>query len=235
MPRPRRNPRLQDRDYEILAHVRRYRLTTPEVLHRLFFDDSDRNAVTKVTSRLCLHDFLQSHPLYAGFTYFSLGRRGAKVVGLSPTKAGPLGPQAKYREYGTLAFCCLQPTPRERMLAADFLKQHPDCGYERHDVGHYYADYHESQARLGYIWVEGAGDVHHILHKVQHEIIEERRAVPSLRSVIDEGRFVVAVVTLHEDKKADIIRELGRQRTPVSFRVVVVPELRHLLPGVWHE
>ncbi|MDZ4686581.1 MAG: hypothetical protein SH850_16040 [Planctomycetaceae bacterium] len=235
MLRPRRNPRLQERDYEILEHVRRYRLTTPEVLHQLFFDDSDRNAVTKVTSRLCLHEFLKSHPLYAGYSYYSLGRRGAKVVGLSPIKAGPLGPQAKYREYGTLAFCCRQPVRRERLLASEFLKRHPDCSSGRHEAGHYYDDHHESHVRLGFIWVEGAGDVNHVIHKVRHEIIDERRSIPSLRMMIDEGRFVVAIVTLHEEKKTEIINALKQRQGPVSFRVVVVPELRHLLPGVWHE
>jgi hypothetical protein len=105
--RPSRNPRLQDRDLEILEHVMRYRMTTPEILHRNFFSDSERNAVTKVTSRLSEHQFLQDYPLFGGQTYFSLGTRGAQVMGLSRRKVGPLGPQALFIEYGTLAFCCL--------------------------------------------------------------------------------------------------------------------------------
>src|SRR5262245_60806711 len=98
MPRhPTRSPLLQERDQEILDHVMRYRLTTPEVLHRLFFSDSERNAVTKVTSRLCQNEFLQSHVLYASHTYFTLAPQGAKLTGLARKKIGPLGPQSLFR------------------------------------------------------------------------------------------------------------------------------------------
>ena len=41
--------RLQDRDYELLEHVLRYRVTTREILHRLFFSDSEPNAATLAT------------------------------------------------------------------------------------------------------------------------------------------------------------------------------------------
>lgn len=58
-----RNPRLSDRDYELFEHIMRYHLTTREVLHRLFFSDSDENAVTKVTSRLVLHGYLSRYEL----------------------------------------------------------------------------------------------------------------------------------------------------------------------------
>jgi len=236
MPRPPiRNPRLQDRDYDLLQHVLRYRLSTPEILHRLFFQDSDRNAVTKVTSKLCVSQFLLSHQLYAGYTYFTLGRRGAKVVGMSRCKTGPLGPQALYREYGTLAFCCRSEMPRERLRTAEIMRRHPEYISGRLDAGHYYLDEHESIVRLGYIWVEGAGEINHIVRTVQDAIIEQRRSVPALRQLIEEGRFVVSVVTLNDDKKSEIQRALNGLATTVFFRVEVVPELIHLLPSVWHE
>ena len=47
-----RRPQLTDRDFRIFDHLRRYRLTTREILHQLFFSDLDLTAFTKVTSRL---------------------------------------------------------------------------------------------------------------------------------------------------------------------------------------
>ena len=39
--KPTKRPRLADRDYEIFEHLLRYRITTREVLHQLFFGSSD--------------------------------------------------------------------------------------------------------------------------------------------------------------------------------------------------
>ena len=235
MARPSRsNPRLQDRDYEILEHVMRYRLTTPEVLHRLFFDGLDRNAVTKVTSRLCDDEFLLSHALYGSNTYFTLGRRGAKVTGLGSKKVGPLGPQACYREFGTLAFCCLSLQQRERLRVRDINEKFPQAFASRLDSSHYYIDHDGTVARLGFIWVEAGGPVDHIIRTVQQDIIDRRRAVPFLKEYIEGQRFVVAIVTCTQEKKEAITLALKQVSTPVLFRVEYFSELIHLLPGTRH-
>ena len=72
---PTKTPRLGDRDYEIFEHLTRYHITTREVLRRLFFSDSEENAVTKVTSRLTLHGYLNRYELYPPRTYFVVGPR----------------------------------------------------------------------------------------------------------------------------------------------------------------
>ena len=231
---PKRNPRLQDRDFEILEHVMRYRITTPEVLHQLFFADCDRNAVTKVTSRLCTQQFLASYPLYGSNVYFALGKNGARVVGLQARHVKPLGPQALYREYGTLAYCCLNGTLREKLRVRDITKHFPALAARRIDSSHYYLDREGEATRLAYIWVEGGGAVDHIVRTVRDDIIEERRRIPALNQEIDAAKFVVAVVTMTPDKREAIIAALRALVTPVFFRVEVVSELIHLLPSVRH-
>ncbi|MBS0261573.1 MAG: hypothetical protein JSS02_06405 [Planctomycetes bacterium] len=229
MPRhPSRNPRLQDRDYEILQHVLRYRITTPEVLHRLFFDDSERNAVTKVTSRLISLDFLQSHPLFAGRTYLNLGSKGAKICGVSSRKTGSLGPQALYIEYGTLAYCQLGPVLRERMRVSDLSHRNPSLLARGLDSSHYYLDIDDGAKRFGLIRVDGGGDVAHVVRKCRQDI-EAREEIPAFRELIYQGAFLIAVVTLSDEKRAALERELRTVATPVAFRVEVVPDLRQLL------
>ena len=231
MPRtPTRNPRLQDRDDEILHHLMRYRLTTPGVLHRLFFDDSERNAVTKVTSRLTSHRFLESHPLFTSQTYFNLGPNGAKVMGLSPRKTGPLGPQALFTEFGTLAFCCMGPNLHERLRVADLSRLNPALLAKGLDSSHYYLDIDDKVNRLGLIRVDFGGDAAHVARKCRQDI-EAREQVPAFRQLISEGRFLVAIVTLSDPKRAALEQELRKitSSSPVAFRVEVVPDLRHLL------
>src|SRR5205823_5063055 len=151
--------------------------------------------------------------------YFTLGKRGAKIVGLARSKIGPLGPQALYREYGTLAYCCLGEIQRERMRMSEIMRHHPEYILGRLDASHYYLDMHESTVRLGYIWTEGGGDTTHIVQTVKKDIIEARRDIPALRQMIDDQKFVVAIITLNEDKKEAILRTVRTIPTTVFFRV----------------
>lgn len=230
MPRtPTRNPRLQDRDGDILEHVMRYRMTTPEVLHRHFFDDSLPNAVTKVTSRLTAHGFLLSHPLFGNQTYFGLGINGAKVMGLSLQKVGPLGPQALFTEFGILNFCCLGPVRRERCRVGELIQHNPELVAQGADRSHYYLDTEENVTRIGFIRVDGGGDVAHLIRKIRQDI-DVRTPVPAFRQLIDDGRFLIAIVTFSDQKRDAVAQELQKINTRVLFRVESVAQLRQLLP-----
>ena len=206
----------------------RYRMTTPEVLHQHFFDDSLPNAVTKVTSRLTSHGFLLSHPLFATQTYFGLGPNGAKVMGLSPRKVGPLGPQSLLTEFGILSFCCRGPIQRERLRVCELSEYNPALLARGLDSSHYYLDTDQNTTRFGLIRVDGGGDVAHIVRRVRQDI-EHREQVPAFRQLILDDRFLVAIVTLSNEKRSALEQELQKLSTPVSFRVEVVPELRPLL------
>ena len=210
----------------------RYRLTTPHVLHELFFPGTDRNAVTKVTSRLCQHAFLASHPLYGANTYLTLGKAGARLFGLPARRLGSLGPHALYREFGVLSFCCQLTPRRERLRIRDLAAKFPSLIAPGIDGSHYYLDAEQGTVRLGCIWIEGGGSTDHIVRHVENAIIQPRKSVPALAQYIDQGRFVVAVVTFTAEKRGEIAQALGSLHTSVLFRVEVVPELRQLLPEV---
>jgi hypothetical protein len=230
---PSHNPRLTERDEEILRHVRRYRLSTPDVLHRLFFDDSQINAVTKVTTRLTELEFLQNHHLFGTNRYFTLGRRGARAMGLAQKNIGPLGPLALYRDFGALGFFCAENTQREKLTVSELARdpQFAPLLARKIDNSHYYWDDAEDQTRLGYLWVEGGGPIEHIVRKVQQHIIAPRKSVPVLASYIQTGGFVVAIVTCTETKRRQIADALKQVTTPAFFRIEVVPDLIHLLPS----
>ena len=228
---PSHNPRLQERDEDILEHVRRYRLSTPEVLHRLFFDDSERNAVTKVTTRLTELKFLENHPLFGANRYFTLGSLGARAMGRTQKNVGPLGPQALYRDFGALEFFCRANPPRTNFTVSELARDPKFAPLlaRKIDSSHYYLDVEDGVNRLGYLWVEGGGPIEHIVRKVQQKIIDPRMSVPILANYIQTRRFVVAVVTCTEAKRALIADALRQIATPAHFRIEVVPDLIQLL------
>ena len=232
-----RNPLLQDRDTLILHHVARYRMTTPEILHRLHFEGEQRNAVTKITSKLCDGKFLDSQTLYASYTYFTLAQLGAKHVDIRTTKLGPLESHSKYRAYGTLLFCCSERLERKKFTIDEVMKKRPEYIAGKIDSSHYYEDAGEDGfTRWGYIWIDGGGEMRHVVKKFEIDIVEKRRQrSPGLRKQIDAGGFMVAIVTFNEYRRAAIEEALttipiSSPAKPVSFRVEAYPALAPLLP-----
>jgi hypothetical protein len=223
-----KRPRLGDRDYEIFQHLLRYRLTTREVLHRLLFADSEINAVTKVTSRLTKHGYLNRYELYTPRSYFVLGPQAAKILGVSPKKTNSLGPLALAREYGNLAYCCLAESPRERLLVSEIRERDPKFLQAKLDSSHYYLDDDGETVRLGYIRVDLGGPPDHVVRKCTEDL-EDRYVHTGFRELIDQGRFLIGIVTGREEKKETIRDALRRHRWPIRFRVEVVSDLVHLI------
>ena len=250
MPQPRNTPDLRgERDRDILEHVSRYRLSTPEILFSLFFeaDAVAPNAVTKVTSRLVERDFLRRFDLYDSHHYFTLGKRGAKAVGVNLKRVGAaLGKQTLYKELGVLYLCnCPRaererlarqqvdptyvPTTWERLVQSEIHADYPELYHRGNDRSCYCLDSSKRGEVPGLIWVDGGGDVDHVLRKVQQDLIAPRLELPGLRERIEQGRFVVSVVTYLDEKRRQLIAAIPTLRTPVNFRVVVVPEIFPLL------
>jgi len=226
--KPDKRPRLGDRDYDIFQHVMRYHMTTREVLHRLFFDDSDPNAVTKVASRLVLHEYLKRHEMYPPRTYFVLGPEATRLVGVSQKRSSPLGPLALAREFATLAFCCLAPEPRVRLTVREVQEIHPQLLQPGLDSSHYYLDNDGTTTRLAYIRVDCGGPVDHIVRKCREDI-RDRYQHEAFRQYIDNDRFMIAIVTARAEKAAAIHEALKRHQWNCRFRLETVPELANLI------
>jgi hypothetical protein len=230
-----RRPRLVDRDYEIFEHVMRYRLTTREVLQRLFFADSELNAVTKVTSRLVKDGFLNRYDLYPSRAYFTLGRKSASFLGVAYKKTRELGPLSKAREFGVLSYCCMTERLRERLTVHELSQKHPELLQGGLDNSHYYLDNDGEVTRLAYIRVDLGGSVDHILRNCRDDIAERLR-FDAFEHLMNNGRFAIAIVTARAEK-VEKIREATNERQdwPVAFRVEAVPELVELVTHLYDD
>ena len=127
------------RDNDLLRHVYRMHLSTPAVMHRLFFPDSSANAVAQVTRRLTQRRYLNRYRFYRTHVYFTLGPRCVAHFGAPRRRTLPLGEQSLPVQFATLALCCLYGNgqykrllPREMKTAypwfsPEHLGPHPWC------------------------------------------------------------------------------------------------------------
>ncbi len=226
--KPTKRIRLGDRDYEIFEHILRYHMTTREVLHRLFFSDSDPNAVTKVLSRLTEHEYVRRYEMYPQRSYYVLGPQATKLLGTSLKRFKPLGPLALAREFATLAFCCLSNEKRVRLTVREIHDRHPQLVQPEIDSSHYYLDNDGTTTRLAYIRVDGGGTVDHILRKCRDDV-RHRIRHQTFRDLVDNDRFMIAVVTAREEKAAFLHDAIKRQDWKCRFRIETVPELAQLI------
>jgi hypothetical protein len=228
------NHRLQDRDYEILQHVFTYRASTRDVLHRLFFSDSDPNAVTKVTTRLIEGRFLQRFPLPGNSAYFRLGSAGSRIVGGMRKCVEPLGVQALYTNLAILGFCFDQHTNRRRMTVSEIQKELPQLIQKQTEPSQYVLDAADGQFRLTFVRVDGGGTSDHVVRKIRDDI---QRRLPNamIASLIHMRQFSISCVTYSDTKKEDIERRLQREEFVCDVEVQVVPQLSSILGTFYDE
>jgi hypothetical protein len=219
--------RLGPRDSDIFEHILRYRLTTREVLHRLFFPEVKPNAVTKVTSRLCDSGFLRQCGLYEKRKYFVFGAEAARLLGVGPKRTEELGVQTRPIEYATLAYCTAEPT-RERLTRDELQEHHPELLVPGIDASHYYLDRDGSSTRLSSIRVDCGGSADHVIRKCREDL-GKRLEFDAFRTHVANDQYMIAIITGRPEKATAIRQTLERHEWPIRFRIAVVPELIHLV------
>lgn len=222
---------LQPRDLEILSHVARYRLTTQETLHRLFFTGATPEAPKTVVRRLREGGYLQSRPLYLRRAYYQLTRSAAALLGEPEEAARPLGPQALVRAYGVLAYCCHAESERQRLTRLEFHRAFPYLSENGIPFDAFYVE-RDPRLRLMQIVVDQGGDARRLLRKCRTRL-KLARETPGLSDLVRGGEFGLALVT-SSNEKAEALRA-GRQQSEFlrdyPFRFQAEPELIHLIPN----
>jgi len=219
---------LTERDGQILSHVARYRLTTAEIVRKLFFAHAGAQAEKNVLRRL-VGDYLQSSPLYARKVYYQLTPACARSLGVSEELATPFGPQALLRLYGVLAFCCLGERVWQALTRAEFLSAFPEFGQSLDlTQNHYYLDHDGNTARLGHIMIDQGGEYQRLIGKCRR-FIERARDIPGLNEIVANDLLVISIIVGEETKAERLKGELRKAPLPVWCRISVVSELTQLM------
>lgn len=234
---PASRHRLTDRQTEILAHIRAFRMSTFEVLHRLFFEDNEPEAVKSFVHRLREAGYLDTADLIYPRKYvYVTPMTVRRLFGESGKGAKPLGVYALARQFATLSFCCLGDTIQRKLTATEFREKFPTLSDNTLPKDFYYVDKDTSPQRLGFIYVDHGGSDPRRIYQRYRRIVTQRFRFPAWRQeVIDRDRFIVAVITAKEERKKRIEEAFAEHQAVradnrlVSHRIEVVPDLIHLI------
>lgn len=219
---------LNDRDLRILEHTFRYRLTTQDFLHRLFFADALLNAATKVTSRLTDLGWLGRHDMPRGRTYFVPGGRAREAFGMPSHVARPFSEQTLPTAYGVLAYCVS--SGNVRLTERDFRTHLPHLADEGLTHNAHVIDRTQSPHRLALLIVDRDNPPERLILKATRAV-RKRLDRPGYDELILKDRFSITIITAAEEKQAAVQRLVARREdrsVPVS--VAVAPELAHVWP-----
>ena len=247
------NVTLSERDLKILAHVGKFGVSLFEVIHQLFFKGKQRDAVKSNMRRLCgrgpTYRFLRPIPLYGSRVAYQLTYRGANALGVSPSRARPLGIQSRVEHLAVLRFIHdLKNENKRRFVTNAKLREYFPMGGHRLPRQRFFIEERPTGDYLGFIVVDHGG----------HERRIVRKAVDFLQRFLrhgwfDEyllsGRFVLTILTLTDYKGRAIAYGLKKMlrlilgkplaamhkpfpgNWPLPVDIVVVTGLINLVPG----
>ena len=228
-------PRFDERDLLIVQHVARHRLTTHEVLLRLFFPASQPNSVVKVTSRLCRTQVLQKFPLVHPQVYFTLTAKACRQIGGAPSRSQPLGPQALPSELAALHYCTCGARYHQRLTLHEVIEHFPWFpAASRHEI--YSIDrYPENQKVMEWIRADLGGPSHHIVRKTHrrlHRLLES----PLFVQALAHGWFRIVFLTATQQKVQAIRDALQQHDWPDAtlLHLAVIPQLLPLTARYRH-
>ena len=186
---------LQPRDYDVLGHVARYRMTRAKTIERRFFDPSNPKpgeGARTLIGRLVGAGFLQAAPLFAREKYYRLTTRGTALLGVPKKWAEPINNQQTFlRTLGLLMFCCHAPEERVRLSRDELRALFPELVPRTNSPIN---DYYREGDRLVRIKVD-SGRQPTQLRDDCIRIVEKAKADPTLARLLANDRFGLAIVT----------------------------------------
>ena len=212
----------------VLEHVRLFRITTQDVLERLYFRGREKN-VKSFLQRLRKRGFLDFAPLTSRRNYYHLTQRGLQLLGAPDLRAGPLKGDSLVERYGILEFCSRRPAARQKLSKEDFATRFPQLAPRNMPGTCYYVDAEEEPRRYGWVYVHRSAPAWRVQTRVVQNILGRRYAHEEWKRVIDAGQFAVAVVSSTAQKSAELREIFSGDWPQVTFRFEVIEELLPIL------
>lgn len=214
------------RDAAFVNFTIRYRMGTNKAYGKQLLPDISRNAVAKVTARLCEAGLLTRLPLVLPEHYFRLGPKSVSVLGLSPRHCEPLGPQSLPVDYATLIYATQSETPKRRLSPLDLDQYAPWLPEDMRASPYCVA----ADGRLDLVRVDLGGSPQHVARKVA-ATANQRLSIPELADLATRSKFQIAVLTTSAQKANYIAKALKTTDCMDAIRIhlTVIPQLSLLL------
>jgi hypothetical protein len=222
--------RLTTRDREIIEHVVRYRISTNEVIQKLFFEGAHATSVTRITARLCSTGWLSAFPLIYPTKYFVPGKLAASAYGLPLARTYPLGPQSLPTEFAVLEYAAANTPHVVRLDLGQIQSLLPWYEEEWFHAPHCKRGSEEKQT-LELVRVDLGGPADHIARKCRRDIGLRHKAVKFTHLIANQA-FGMAIITGSTQKAAAIQSALKSHHWPenLTFRIAVFVSLIPILP-----
>ena len=219
---------LTEKQKQVLDHVRVFRMTTPDMVKKLFYPEETENAVKSHLRRLRESGHIRSAPLFRKNHYYYLSPDAArKLYDDDPRTVGPHSPMAIAETYGMLRFCCDGPIQFHKFTRKEFVEEFPELIIKNVQEFNYYMDKDSAGNRLGHIYVDRGAKIERIIKRIQ-TIVGRRLQHPVWHRDIlsrENCRFAIGVVTFPDRKAAVIEKKLKEELPDVRIRMKVVEEL----------
>jgi hypothetical protein len=214
----------------ILQHLKRYRITTAEIVAAVIFEGRVGEARAALSALLSRQKIV-SRPLFGKTRFYQLSNAGVREMGEPEEVAKPPGPQALPRLFGVLHFCCNN--GHRRRLTRD---EYSGNLSSLHQQGLPYLDYVIEQENdspvLKRIVVDLGGDAERLVRKLA-DFVKSMADIPDALALLDEDGFSFAVVTTTPSKADAILSAAKKLGLSVTVETIVVEHLANLLPDFY--
>lgn len=213
---------LPEREQAIIDHVARYRLSTDEVLHELFFAGAQSvKTVQKAAARLVAAGWLDK--------FQAVGRRNIYVLGSNFESLRPRrGSSASFSEQTlpeTLAILYFCVRHRHRRLTVPEIRSVDSrlCETGLRNAAYYVAK-REKTLGLSLLFVDRDSPVRRITWKIRR-LVGQRNKRDGFRQWILDRRFSVTILTAFAEKQQQLVQAFPpTAQALVPIQVVLVPE-----------
>jgi len=221
---------LPEREQAIIDHVARYRVTTVDVLHEMFFPEMRSvKTVRKIVASMIADGWLDGFQAVGRRNLYVLGRNFEQPRATQGTTAS-FSEQSLPTAVAILYFCARH---HHRRLTVPEL-QAVDSRLCRTGLNNspYYVDQRGNKLGLSLLLVDRDSPVRRLTWKVKR-LVGQRAKHEAYRAWMLDQRFSVTILTAFAEKQQQILRALPvRTRPLVLVRVVLVPEFGPYVSGI---
>lgn len=220
MPRPEE---LSERDWQIIRHVHRYRVSTERVIWSLFFADVELDAVRKVVDRLITTGWLRKHKLVGQKKFLTLDTRGNYACGHEERARHRFSEQTLLDHFAVLFFRLR--SGHERLTSADLEAMDPEFKCSASWVHAYYVRTMPHGLVLSCYLVDRGRSPRRLVTRT-HSLLASHYRLPRFAKLIQDGHFGITILTAYPSMVGPLKDEIrDRHRGPSTIHIEVVPEM----------
>lgn len=222
---------------EILQHVFRYRLTTPEIVAACAKLAPETVAAAEaLLETLVANQWLQTAPLTPhdpAWRFYYLTPKAAVELGQDEIVAKEPSRELRIESYAIARFCCCSQPFRELFTKEEFIAKFASIWYPGQPVRYYLEPDGAGEVRLAFLKVDKGGPSRwdRVVESCQRFLSKRTTRsnpqyhgqVDAFRELVDTGRFQISLLTSLPEKREAIQQALDVLETSGESRPPIVP------------